>query len=303
MTSKPAYQELLASGHFPERIKRARDHLSPCTVCPECCRVDRTDGEVGHCGIGEAAWVSSYGPHLGEEAPLRGWRGSGTIFFSGCNLSCQYCQNASISQRKSGQEMDARQLADVMLHLQRRGCHNINLVSPSHVIPQILAAVYLAAGEGLSIPLVYNTGGYDSMALLKLLSGVIDIYMPDMKYSQDEVGRKYSRVRHYPTVNQRAVKEMHRQVGDLAINQEGIAERGLLVRHLVLPHDLAGSTKVLRFVAEEISRDTYVNIMDQYRPSYQACDDPQLGRRVTREEFRRVRELANKLGLKRGDRH
>lgn len=199
--------------------------------------------------------------------------------------------------------MSARQLADVMIHLQRRGCHNINFVSPSHVVPQILEAVYLAAEEGLSIPLVYNTGGYDSMALLKLLSGVIDIYMPDMKYSQDEVGKKYSRIRHYSTVNQRAVKEMHRQVGDLIVNQKGIAERGLLVRHLVLPHDLAGSSQVLRFVAEEISPDTYVNIMDQYRPSYQAYDDPLLGRRVTREEYRQVRDVAKELGLHRGGRH
>ncbi len=300
---KAAYHELLSSDSFPERIARARDHLSSCTVCPEVCRVDRTADEVGNCGIGNLAWVSSYGPHLGEEAPLRGWKGSGTIFFSGCNLSCKYCQNASISQKKSGQEMDARQLAEVMLQLQGRGCHNINFVSPSHVVPQILEAVYLAAKEGLEIPLVYNTGGYDSLAMLKLLSGVIDIYMPDMKYSQDEVGEKYSRVRHYPTVNRRGVKEMHRQVGDLVINQEGIAQRGLLVRHLVLPHDLAGSSSVLRFLAEEISPDTYINIMDQYRPSYQVYDDSHLGRMVTREEYSRVRVLAEELGLQRGDRH
>jgi len=199
--------------------------------------------------------------------------------------------------------MNARRLADVMLQLQNRGCHNINLVSPSHVVPQILEGVYLAAREGLKVPLVYNTGGYDSLAMLKLLSGVVDIYMPDMKYGQAEVGEKYSRVRHYPTVNQRAVREMHHQVGDLVINKDGIAERGLLVRHLVLPHDLAGSSQVLRFLAEEISSDTYVNIMDQYRPSYRVFDDDQLGRRITREEYNRVRDLADELGLQRGDRH
>lgn len=303
MDFEPVYRKTLTAGEFPGRIEKAKGHLAPCTVCPEVCRVDRTKGELGNCGVGDKALVSSFGPHLGEEAPLRGWRGSGTIFFSGCNLSCQFCQNASISQSSSGQPMNAEELADVMLGLQDRGCHNINFVSPTHIGPQIIEAVYRAAQKGLNLPLVYNTGGYDSQALLKLLAGIIDIYMPDMKYSDPKIGKTYSRVDHYPTVNQQAVKEMHDQVGDLQINEDGLAVRGLLVRHLVLPNGLSGSEKILQFLAEDVSRNTYVNIMDQYRPCYRAHEYPALNRRVTREEYRQVRECAQSLGLSRGDRH
>lgn len=303
MTFTPAYVSLLESGAFPDRLAKAKERLSPCTVCPRVCRVERLDGELGECRIGKGAHVSSFGPHFGEEEPLRGWRGSGTIFFSGCNLHCQFCQNASISQGRLGQVVTPDELAEKMLTLQKRGCHNINFVSPTHVGPQIIEAVYYAAQRGLNVPLVYNTGGYDSLAMLKLFSGIIDIYMPDMKYADANHGEKYSQVDHYPTVNQRAVREMHRQVGDLQLNQQGLAERGLLIRHLVLPHDLAGSGDVLRFLAGQISRDTYINVMDQYRPCYRAHEYPRLNRRVHREEYQRVLELASDLGLHRAGRH
>ena len=303
MADKPGYLSLLESGKFERRIQKAREHLSSCTVCPQTCRVNRLEGETGECRIGSLPRVSSYGPHLGEESPLRGWRGSGTIFFSGCNLHCQYCQNASISQSGGGREVSPEQLAGMMLSLQERGCHNINFVSPTHVSPQIMEAVYVAAKQGLTLPLVYNTGGYDSIQMLGLFSGIVDIYMPDMKYSDPQVGETYSRVERYPTVNQSAVKEMHRQVGDLVLDEQGIALKGLLVRHLVLPNQLSGSEQILKYIAEEISRNTYLNLMDQYRPSYRAHRYPELNRRLTREEFAEVKKLASELGLERGDRH
>jgi len=303
MAYKPGYLSLLDSGKIEGRIQKARELLSSCTVCPQTCRVNRLEGEIGECRIGSRARVSSYGPHHGEESPLRGWKGSGTIFFSGCNLHCQYCQNASISQSGGGREASPEQLAGMMLSLQERGCHNINFVSPTHVGPQIMEAVFVAAKQGLTLPLVYNTGGYDSIQMLGLFSGIVDIYMPDMKYADPQVGETYSRVEGYPTVNQRAVKEMHRQVGDLVLDEQGIAVKGLLIRHLILPHQLAGSAQILKFIAEEISRNTYLNLMDQYRPSYRAHRYPELNRRLTRKEFTEVEKLAYELGLERGDRH
>jgi putative pyruvate formate lyase activating enzyme len=247
--------------------------------------------------------ISSYGPHLGEEDPLRGWRGSGTIFFARCNLRCQYCQNHDISQADNGDKAEPEAIAAIMLELQAAGCHNINLVTPSHVVPQILAAVMIAAQAGLRLPLVYNTGGYDSLASLQLLDGVIDIYMPDMKYASPQTGLRYSKVRDYPKVNQAAVREMHRQVGDLQIDERGLATRGLLVRHLVLPNNLAGTQKVVEFLAEEISPDTYFNLMDQYRPAYKASQYPQLNRRVTQSEYQQALQMALQSGLHRLDSH
>jgi putative pyruvate formate lyase activating enzyme len=248
------------------------------------------------------ARISSYGAHHGEESPVRGWRGSGTIFFNRCNLRCQYCQNHAISQTDSGDELEPEEIAEIMLSLQAAGCHNINFVSPSHVVPQILAAVLIAAQAGLHIPLVYNTGGYDSLAMLHLLDGVIDIYMPDMKYSEARLARQYSNVRNYPQINQAAVREMHRQVGDLVINEQGLAVRGLLIRHLVLPNDLAGTADIVRFLAEEISKDTYLNLMDQYRPDYNARQFPELDRRLTGDEYIRAIRQAHSVGLNRLDR-
>lgn len=248
-----------------------------------------------------AARVASFGPHHGEEDPLRGWAGSGTIFFAGCNLRCQFCQNHDISQGPVGHEVDAAELAEMMLALQRQGCHNINLVSPSHVVGPILEALVVAAGRGLRLPLVYNTGGYDSLEALALLDGVIDIYMPDMKYSDTRTARRYSRVLAYPRVNRQAVREMHRQVGDLVLDDRGLAVRGLLVRHLVLPGGLAGTSDIARFLAEEISRDTYLNVMDQYRPAFRASAFPPLDRRLTADEYRQAVRAARRAGLWRLD--
>ena len=245
--------------------------------------------------------VSSYGPHFGEEAPLVGRHGSGTIFFTFCNLRCIFCQNYSISQLGEGSAVGSEELAKMMLSLQAKGCHNINLVSPTHVVPCILEALELAASGGLYLPLVYNTGGYDSVETLELLDGVVDIYMPDMKYSDEKTAERLSGIKGYPQVNQAAVKEMHRQVGDLQLDESGVAQRGLLVRHLVLPNRLAGTEEVVRFLAQEISTNTYLNIMAQYRPCYKAFDIPQLARPLNRQEFSEAIDLAHQQGLSRLD--
>jgi len=259
-------------------------------------------GELGQCRTGKVAMVSSYGPHFGEEAPLVGRFGSGTIFFTHCNLRCVFCQNYTISQLGEGEVTSSEQLAAMMLSLQAGGCHNINLVSPTHVVPQILAALELAAGAGLCVPLVYNSGGYDSVDTLKLLDGIVDIYMPDMKYSDARVAEELSGIKDYPEFNRVAVKEMHRQVGDLDLDERGVARRGLLVRHLVLPQGLAGTEEVARFLAREVSTNTYLNVMAQYRPCHKAFQHPSLSRSITREEFNEAVAMARKHGLHRLDR-
>ena len=274
--------------------------MEDCDLCARYCHVDRlktTKGVV--CRTGERAVVHSHGPHHGEEDMLRGWKGSGTIFFSSCNLRCVYCQNWDISQKGLGREVEPADLAGMMLDLQAMGCHNINFVTPSHVVAQIIAAAEIAAKRGLKIPLVYNTGGYDSVEALGLLDGIIDIYMPDMKYGDSDKAHHFSHVRSYVEVNRAAVKEMHRQVGDLVLDEQGIAERGLLVRHLVLPENVAGTHQVLAFLAEEISPETYVNVMDQYRPCYRANENPPLDRSVTSREFDQARAWAEEAGLHR----
>ena len=245
--------------------------------------------------------VSSHGPHFGEEAPLVGRNGSGTIFFTFCNLRCVFCQNYTISQLGEGSTVDRETLARIMLSLQARGCHNINFVSPTHVVPYILEALELAAGMGLHIPLVYNSGGYDSVETLELLDGIVDIYMPDMKYSDEKTAGQLSGIEDYPSINRAAIKEMHRQVGDLQVDGQGIARRGLLVRHLVLPNRLAGTGEVVRFLAREVSTHTYLNIMAQYRPCHNAFDIPELSRPLLREEFKEAIDLARRQGLKRLD--
>jgi putative pyruvate formate lyase activating enzyme len=245
--------------------------------------------------------VHGHGPHHGEENPLRGWNGSGTIFFGWCNLRCVYCQNWDISQKGLGHEVEPEELADMMLGLQVQGCHNVNFVSPSHVVAQIIAAVEIAANKGLHLPLVYNTGGYDSLEALQLLDGIIDIYMPDMKYGDSRTAHQFSHVRNYVEVNRATVKEMHRQVGDLIMDENGIALRGLLVRHLVLPESVSGTDRVLEFLAEEISPDTYLNLMDQYRPCYRADENPPLDQPITSREFSRAHAWAENLGLHRLD--
>jgi len=327
---EPAYVRLLRSGELADRARRSRRQMENCDLCARYCRVNRLRSIHGAvCRTGERAVVYSAGPHHGEEDCLRGWRGSGTIFFSRCNLSagphhgeedclrgwrgsgtiffsrcnlrCVYCQNWEISWQGEGQEASDEELAQMMLRLQALGCHNVNLVTPSHVVAQILAAVTIAAERGLRLPLVYNTGGYDSLEALALLDGVINIYMPDMKYGDDTAAHKYSHVRGYVRVNQAAVREMHRQVGDLAINAEGLAERGLLVRHLVLPNGLTGTEAALRFLAEEISSDTYLNVMGQYRPCYRADEHPGLERPISGGEFSEALAIARRCGLHRLD--
>jgi len=263
--------------------------------------VNRLAGDAGKCHSHREVMVSSYGPHFGEETPLVGEYGSGTIFFTNCNLRCQFCQNYSISQLGEGQKVSKEELAYIMLSLQAKGCHNINLVSPTHVISQILEALELAVESGLHLPLVYNSGGYDSVETLRILDGIIDIYMPDMKYDDEETARKLSGIENYPEINKAAVKEMHRQTGDLKINEEGVAQRGLLVRHLVLPHDLAGTKGIVNFLSKEISRNTYVNIMAQYRPCYKALQIPGLDRRISSTEFHEALSLAREVGLTRLD--
>jgi len=298
---EPAYVALLESGELKRRVEAAYQRLEACDICPRECGVNRLKGEVGVCRTGERAVVSSFNPHFGEEAPLVGQGGSGTIFFSWCNLKCQFCQNYEISQLGQGREVEPEDLAAMMLRLQDMGCHNVNFVSPTHVVPQILAGVLIAAQAGLRLPLVYNTGGYDSLSTLALLDGVFDIYMPDMKYADAEIALKYSKVEDYPAINQAAVKEMHRQVGDLIMDERGIALRGLLVRHLVLPEGLAGTAEIVRFLATEISTNTYLNIMDQYRPCYKAGELPPLNRRITLQEYEEAVHLAHEAGLHRLD--
>jgi putative pyruvate formate lyase activating enzyme len=297
---QPAYLELYASGELVQRAETARQHLKYCDLCGRYCKVDRTL-QVGVCRTKTKARVASFNPHFGEENPLRGWGGSGTIFFSWCNLRCQYCQNHDISQSPAGDELDAKELATIMLWLQKAGCHNINLVSPSHVVAQILEALIVAVEYGLKLPLVYNTGGYDSPESLELLDGVVDIYMPDMKYSDPGIALRMSRIKDYPRINQAAVREMHRQVGDLILDERGIAQRGLLIRHLVLPDDQAGSEATFRFLAKEISKNTYLNVMAQYRPAFRARKFPPFDRPLKREEYQNALRLAQEAGLYRLD--
>ncbi len=297
---KAAYLNLLESGELDRRASEAWRRMESCDLCARYCHVNRLETIKGAvCRTGEHAVVHGHGPHHGEEDPLRGWNGSGTIFFSWCNLRCVYCQNWDISHKGIGRAVEPADLARIMLELQAQGCHNINCVTPSHVVAQLTVAVAIAARQGLELPLVYNTGGYDSLEALRLLDGIVDIYMPDMKYGDSSRARQFSRVRDYVEVNRAAVTEMHRQVGDLVIDENGIAERGLIVRHLVLPGNVAGTDDVVAFVAEEISVDTYINVMDQYRPCYRADESPPLDRRITRREFDRAKASAARLGLHR----
>ena len=280
-----------------EHLEKALEVSSNCELCPRKCHVNRLKDEKGFCKTGRNAVVSSFGPHFGEEKVLVGRFGSGTIFFTHCNLACVFCQNYDISQLGRGKEVSAKELANTMLELQRMGCHNINLVSPTHCVPQIMEALLHAFEEGLKVPIVYNTGGYDSVDTLKLLEGIIDIYMPDIKYGDDERGMRYSSAPNYFSLAKSAVREMHRQVGDLKTDDRGIAVKGLLVRHLVLPNNLAGTEKVMEFLATEISAETFVNIMDQYRPLHKAFRYPELSRSITQFELRKAVEIALSHGL------
>lgn len=274
--------------------------MAECRVCPRTCRARRFRGETGACRVGNEAIVSSYGAHFGEERPLVGVGGSGTIFLTYCNLQCVFCQNFEISQRGEGEVVSPERIAGMMLELQRLGCHNINFVTPTHQVFQILQALSLAIEDGFRLPLVYNCGGYESVETLRLLDGIVDIYMPDLKYGDAETAKRYSGVEDYPAQAQAALREMHRQVGDLTLDGRGVARRGLLVRHLVLPNDLAGTTEVVTFLAQ-LSPNTYLNVMGQYRPCYGARQHPPLARRPTAEEMKRAVHLARAAGLHRLD--
>ncbi len=300
MNKYPSYLDLLETGELDKRIEILYEKLRSCDLCPNKCKVNRLEGEKGFCRVTNKPIIASYGPHFGEERPLVGQNGSGAIFFTYCNMACVYCQNWEISHLGEGDIIEVEDLAKIMIILQVWGCHNINLVTPTHQIPFIVKAIKIAAEMGLNLPIVYNCGGYESLETLKLLDGIIDIYMPDIKYMDDKVALKLSKVKNYSKVVKEAVKEMHRQVGDLII-ENGIAKRGLIIRHLVLPGDLSQTEEVIKFISEEISKDTYLNLMDQYRPCGDAWKYPPLDRMITKDEWEKALNLAYKYGIKRLD--
>jgi putative pyruvate formate lyase activating enzyme len=299
-TFTPAYLRL-PPNILSDNVREAEEILKDCTLCPRECRVDRTSDQQGFCRTGDKPFISSYGPHFGEEKPLVGRFGSGAIFMGNCNLGCLFCQNYSISHLGEGIEISFEKLADIMLSLQKEGCHNINFVTPTHQMPMILRSLLIASEKGLNIPVVYNCGGYESLHAIEILDGIVDIYMPDFKYRDPAMALKYSKAEDYPQSAMAAIKEMHRQVGDLVTDQRGIAMRGLLVRHLVLPEGIAGTSGVVKFLAEEISKNTYINVMDQYHPCFKAFDHPPLNRRITPQEYADAVKMAIDAGLKRID--
>ena len=297
---EPRYLALYRTGELRRRAEQALASLKECRVCPRNCGVNRLADEKGVCRTGRYARVSSYFPHHGEEDCLRGWNGSGTVFFSWCNLRCVFCQNSDLSHRGEGIEVRPEQLASMMLYLQSLGCHNINLVTPEHVVPQVLEALVLAVEEGLRLPIVYNTSAYDSLQSLHLLDGVVDIYMPDFKIWEPEKAHRYLKAQDYPDVARRVIREMHRQVGVLRFDENGLAKRGVLVRHLVLPGGVAGTEHILRFLAEQVAPDTYVNVMAQYHPAGMVSSEryAEMNRRITAQEYWQAVRLAEELGLR-----
>jgi putative pyruvate formate lyase activating enzyme len=306
---EPAYLSLHESGELETRVQNALEKLEDCSACPRDCHVNRTAGETEVCGTGRYARVTSVSPHFGEEACLRGWNGSGTIFFALCNLRCVFCQNWDISQRAVGKECSAGQIAELMIELQACGCHNINFVTPEHIVPQVIEATAEAVQRGLSVPIVYNTSAYDSIESLKLLDGIVDIYMPDFKFWESETSRRFVKAKDYPGHARDAILEMHRQVGPLRFSPEGVARRGVLVRHLVMP-GLAHETKaIFEWLANDVSRDTFVNIMGQYRPENKVGTKREDGtvryeeidRRPSREEMDGAYRAAREAGLWRFD--
>jgi putative pyruvate formate lyase activating enzyme len=297
----PSYIALHERGELAERAEKARVILEDCTLCPRQCRVNRFEGEEGHCLVGAEAEVASAGPHFGEEDPLVGSNGSGTIFMSSCNLRCTFCQNYDISQQERGQRVSARQLGQLMVDLQLRGCHNINFVTPTHQLPAILEGLIHAVEAGLSVPLVYNSSGYDSVESLELLDGIFDIYMPDLKTLSSEVAERYMNAPNYPDAVKAALREMHRQVGDLVLDSRGIAMRGILLRHLVMPAGKATTREAMTFLRDEISPDTYVNVMAQYRPAGRSSDFTEIDRPITGNEYQKALDIAAEVGMQRLD--
>jgi putative pyruvate formate lyase activating enzyme len=294
---RPAYLQFEEEGRFDERIDQAYAMLERCRLCPRHCGVNRLAGETGVCRTAERAVVFSAQPHFGEELPLVGDYGSGTIFFSNCNLRCVFCQNWPIAHEGRGQPLDVEDLADVMLRLQRIGCHNVNLVTPTHVMPQILQATRLAAQNGLRIPLCYNTGGYDALEAIELLDGVVDIYLPDLKFMDADEAERYMGAPDYPETAMAAIEEMHRQVGELVTDARDIAVRGLMVRHLVMPNHVANTRAFVQWVAESLTPSTYVNIMSQYRVEHRAFEHPDIARAITTQEYLEAMDWAAEAGL------
>jgi putative pyruvate formate lyase activating enzyme len=300
---QPAYRKLWRSGELARRVGLGLERLADCTLCPRNCHVNRLEDEIKTCRTGRHAVVSSYFAHFGEERCLRGTRGSGTIFFSWCNLRCVFCQNYDISWQGEGRAVKPAELAAMMLSLQLQGCHNINFVTPEHVVPQILEALLLAVPQGLHLPLVYNTSAYDSLDSLALMDGVVDIYMPDFKFWDREKARRYAKAPDYPEAARSAIREMHRQVGPLVTDEQGVALRGVLLRHLVMPGGVAGTADIMQWIARELGPETYVNLMAQYRPASHvtAQQYPEINRRITSEEFRQAHESFRAAGLFRLD--
>ncbi|OGP73023.1 MAG: radical SAM protein [Deltaproteobacteria bacterium RBG_16_49_23] len=300
MVFVPSYMSLFEKGELEKRVRFLTDILKECRLCPRECRINRLSGEVGYCKAPPELMISSAFPHFGEEPPLVGYDGSGTIFLTHCSLRCLFCQNYDISHEGRGEPVTPSDMARTMKRLQELGCHNINFVTPTHYTPQIIASLPEAIEMGLHLPIVYNCSGYESLEVIQLLDGIVDIYMPDAKYMDEKCARRYSNAPDYPEALKKILKEMHRQVGDLKMNSAGIAERGLLIRHLVMPGEAASSEAVLKFIAEEISVHSYVNIMDQYRPEYRAFDHPEISRRITHQEYLEAVQLAKRYRLYRG---
>jgi putative pyruvate formate lyase activating enzyme len=297
----PAYLSLHERGELARRGAQGLEMLRSCRVCPRDCDVDRLKNQKAVCLTGRQAVVASHFPHFGEEDCLRGHRGSGTIFFANCNLKCVFCQNYDISQKPAGTEVTPQELAALMLELQGLGCHNINLVTPEHVVPQIVEALPFAVEGGLRLPLIYNTSGYDSMESLRLLDGIVDVYMPDFKYWSSAASARYSKAENYARTVQEGLREMQRQVGDLVLDDQGLARRGLLVRHLVMPGGVAETREVMRFLRREISSNVYVNLMDQYYPAFKTDRYPEIHRRISEEEYLAAYEAAIEEGINRLD--
>jgi len=300
MAFVPSYIGLFERGELNQRIQRLEEFLRECRLCPRECRVNRLNGKVGYCQAPSELMVSSAFPHFGEEPPLVGHHGSGTIFLTHCNLRCIFCQNYDISHLGRGERITSSEMARAMVKLQEMGCHNINFVTPTHYAPQIVASLAEAIEIGLRLPIVYNCSGYESIEVIRLLDGVVDIYMPDAKYMDENFSKRFSNASDYPEVLKNVLKEMHHQVGDLKTNSAGIAERGLLIRHLVMPRGVASSEAVLKFIAEEISPHSYVNIMAQYRPEYRASEYSEIDRRITHKEYLEAVQIAKHLRLYRG---
>ena len=296
----PAYRQAYHSGRLNQLAEEATKMLESCCLCPHRCQVNRLKNQKGRCRTGLLPRVFSFMPHHGEEPPVSGERGSGTIFFSGCNMRCVYCQNYQFSQLDEGKDVDFTELADFMLRLQEMGCHNLNLVTPTHVLAQILKSLQIAVSNGLEIPIVYNTGGYELTQVIKLLDGIVDVYLADMRYSDNLMAVKYSQAEDYPLYNQEAVKEMQRQVGVAKINAAGIIEKGLIIRHLVLPNNVSQTEQIMKFIAEELCPDTYISLMSQYFPCYRAGEFKEISRRITFQEYAGAEKAMQKYGLNNG---